>query len=77
MRKSMESWVETKYLVSCSAYNASTLFRNLQKVVCSAQGAWCSPNTLRTMVHDKIFRILYSLTPPLIRGSPIRHPGTH
>ena len=47
------------------------------KVVCSAHGAWCSPNTLLTMVHDKIFRIIYSLTPPLIRGSPIRHTGTH
>jgi len=44
-----------KNLVFCSIYNASTLFKNLQKVF-NLQGVWHSPNMLPTMVHGQAFR---------------------
>ena len=59
---------------SCSGENTAPIYN-----IClffSVQATWQSPNTLPTMVHGPVFRII-TWKPKIESSSPIRHPGTH
>ena len=53
-------WVKTKTTFFCSGYYVSTIFRNLQRMLKSEQGAWHCSNMLPTMTHCQAFCIITS-----------------
>ena len=56
--ESMDIWVRTNNVVSCSGYIAPALRQHLQYRSFCMQGSWHSPKTLPTMVHGHAFRII-------------------